>query len=340
MGNIQQRLGTTFYQSCCAPDEGHGYQSPEPSPSNQPDSAYSIYSMDSSHASHLTRKSYRSFKENDDIEPTLFKPGSVHHHITPKELIESLRGFRTGNLKKQNHNVSKDSDSDEPIPASYRDSWNQDEIVDVNFEMIEMPTPPLLNIYMNDIIYYRSKKTKEDLVIGCTAYMHIMKSQYKEGIYVYNLNTCKYKFLSDIPDELCDYQAELAFDHENEELHFLFGDGKVWGKYNVSKNRWKIKSSPNDPWSNRISVMERDQYGIKAVRNCKCLIVDGIPHVVGQGMHFIFDKYSDRFVEWPLTTFGEFQPKNFVHVPLLNRLYIFGGRGINLDHHRFRLYKP
>ena len=35
-------------------------------------------------------------------------------------------------------------------------------------------------------------------------------------------------------------------------------------------------------------------------------------------------------MELPLTTQGKFEPQNFAHVPLLNRLYIFGGLAGNL----------
>ena len=209
--------------------------------------------------------------------------------------------------------------------------WDSDEIMSVNFEMIEMKKPPLFNIYMNDIIYYKCKRSGEDFVIGCTAYMHIMKSEYDEGIYIYNLNTCEYRFLCDIPDELCDYQAHLAFDHENEVLHFLFGDGQVWGKYYLSKNVWEVLSAPNQLYS----PMQND-YGIERLRNCKCLVVDEIPHVTGKGMHYIFDKTMEQFVDWPLTTQGQFEPKNLVHVPVLNRLYIFGGLGSTQRYSRLR----
>ena len=209
--------------------------------------------------------------------------------------------------------------------------WDSDELMSLNFEMIEMKQPPLLNIYMNDIIYYKSKQTGEDFVIGCTAYMHIMKSEYDEGIYVYNLNKCDYKFLCDIPDELCDYQAYLAFDHDNEILHFLFGDGQVWGRYYLAKNSWEVLSAPNQCYSGM-----QNEYGIERLRNCKCLIVNEIPHVTGKGQHYVFDEEMKKFVDWPLTTQGQFEPKNVVHVPVLNRLYIFGGLGSSMRNSRLR----
>ncbi len=211
-------------------------------------------------------------------------------------------------------------------------NWNNDTILELDFETIEMRQPPLLNIYMNDIIYYKCIATGNDYVIGCTAYMHIMKSEYEDGIYRYNINTSEYEYLCNLPDELCDYQLNLAFDHENECLHLLFGDGNIWAKYYVNHKVWDVISTPND-YSN--------DYGISKLRNAKCLIVNQVPHVIGKGQHFIYDMPSNYFIEYGLTTRAEFEPKNFIHVPVLNRLYIFGGHGnCESDYSAYRLVFP
>eukprot|EP01083_Nonionella_stella_P067642 179064_1 len=195
--------------------------------------------------------------------------------------------------------------------------WNSNSSLSA-FEMIQMAKPPLLNIYMNDIIYYRSRDTGDDFVIGASAYMHIMKSEYREGVYRYNLNTSAYQMLSELPDILSNYQSYLAFDHDNERLHFLFGDGNTWVKYDIKQGLWYFMSTPED---------YGNQYRIKRVMNAKCLVLNHTPHIIGQGQHYVFDEEVDRFVKYPLTSRDGFDPKNFVHLHALNRLYIFGGLG-------------
>ena len=201
------------------------------------------------------RRKSKKMKFTEEDEDKMLNTSQSNSHITAEQIVRATTEEKIKNKLK---------------PESL--NWSQDGIMSLDFDMIECEKPPLLNIYMDDIIYYKSIKTGYDYVIGCTPCMPIMQSEFEDGVYRYNLNTSEYEFLCDIPEELCDYQAYLAFDHENEVLHFLFGDGNVWGKYDLNNNVWQVISTPDD-YPNQYGITRYIVYFVSLIcSNCNDII--------------------------------------------------------------------
>eukprot|EP00484_Ammonia_sp_Unknown_P007478 CAMPEP_0197067528 /NCGR_PEP_ID=MMETSP1384-20130603/180739_1 /TAXON_ID=29189 /ORGANISM="Ammonia sp." /LENGTH=235 /DNA_ID=CAMNT_0042505009 /DNA_START=1 /DNA_END=705 /DNA_ORIENTATION=+ len=187
-----------------------------------------------------------------------------------------------------------------------------------------MKEPPLIPVAAEKIAYWHDSVNERDYAICCTGH-EMFSSQYKSGVYLYDLNTLQLQFLCSYPDNsVWPTSMGMAIDGELHKLH-LFGGKGLFGQWlvlNLKANLWDVRK-------------DLSKYKIPFPCNLqqpKCIVINGSLHVFSKGTLLRYARRKHRFVELPSIQGADVRNLDYMfYVQSQRRIYVFGGSNDSLD---------
>eukprot|EP01083_Nonionella_stella_P296134 1006123_1 len=98
--------------------------------------------------------------------------------------------------------------------------------------------PPLLPARRDHLLYWNDLNRAIEFIVCCTG-RNMFNSEYKSGIYLYDIGSFECHFLCEYPDKVYANSMGMAIDYDQHKLH-LFGGKGLFGQWLILNLKAKI----------------------------------------------------------------------------------------------------